>query len=91
MPRPLKVYGVMNFRQECPVSPNRGRQTRDVVAARSIAEAARLIGVSDRFMRVYGSETGNDVEVEICMADPGVVFWRPINDRTETYQRAAKA
>jgi hypothetical protein len=88
--RALKVYGVSNFRRECPSAPNGSHQTRDIVAARSMAEAARLCDVSASHMRNYGGETGNAEEIAICTAVPGIVFWSPSGEYPRKYQRATR-
>jgi DNA-binding transcriptional regulator YdaS (Cro superfamily) len=59
----LKVYGVSWLGTH-----------RRVVAAASQSKAASLIGVSPSHMRVYGSETGNAMEIEFAMSEPGAVF-----------------
>jgi hypothetical protein len=79
--KPLKVYGWTGFRRECPAAPNGSRQTREIVAAKSWAEVARLSGVSLYHLKSYGSETGNDVELEVALASPRIVFWIPLNRR----------
>jgi len=88
MPRPLKVYGVLGWRVGCPAAPNGNRQTREVVAARSKAEAARLLGCSLHWLNSYGSETWNDRELVVAMASPGTVFWRPNHLSGAEYQPA---
>ncbi len=73
----LKVYGCTRHRSECP-----GAQTREVVAATSKAAARRAFEAIGANMRgVELGETGNDVEVTSCLAEPGVVFWRPSASR----------
>ena len=85
MPRELKVYGWRSFRMECPPAPNGSRQTREIIAAHSVAEVCRLTGVR----RSEVSETGNEEEVRVAMKDPGVVFWRPLDgERDYEFVRA---
>lgn len=72
----LKVYSLNGFRSGVR-NPNGGHQTDEIVAARSMAEAARLFGTSLHHMRTYGHETGNDRQIEVAMSRPGVVFYVP--------------
>lgn len=77
--RRLKVYGWTGHRFECPPAPNGSHQTREIVAASSVAEVMRLSG--RRRSGLFNiCETGNDEEIATAMAEPGVVFWRGIND-----------
>ena len=59
----LKTYGV-NYN---------GRERR-IVAARSRAAAARLIGATQTHMANFGSQTHNKQECEKAMSEPGVVW-----------------
>lgn len=80
--RKLKVYGWTGIRQECPPAANGSRQTREVVATTSKKEAARLVDPERSWMRPSLSEigeTGNAEEIEMAMAEPGVVFWCPLD------------
>jgi hypothetical protein len=80
MARKLKVYGWTGYRLECPPAPNGNHQTREVVAAASMAAAARAAGErSPRQMDMC--ESGNDEDIAQAMSKPGVVFWRPLNKR----------
>jgi hypothetical protein len=73
----LKVYGWESFRNPTPTTR---LQTREIVAAKSMAEAARIVGVkSPRTLDLV--ETGNDLEIATAMAEPGVIFWQNINAR----------
>lgn len=67
MTRPLKVYGM-----------SAGR-CRRLVAAKSLAEAARAMGVGPHVLRKYGCETGNEAEIELALTEPGTPFWRPLS------------
>ena len=85
----LKVYGVRGFRREAP-GPH--RQTREIVAARSWAEARRCFEASGLLMtmyelRTYGGITANEREIAIATAEPGVVFWRGNNEWNGEYRR----
>ena len=81
----LKVYRWTGARRECPRAPNGSRQTRELCAAHSKAELARIVGVkSSHSPELWNlSETGNDGDIAIAMAEPGVVFWRPLDFRRE--------
>lgn len=73
MARTLKVYGSKPAcRPYVPRSLSPHQQVRHIVAARSMAEALRLLGTS----RGYTSETGNEDEIRAAMAQPGVVLWQ---------------
>lgn len=78
----LKVYGWTGMRPECPPTANGGKQTREVVAATSKKEAARLCDPERPWMRPRTSEideTGNEEEIRMTLAEPGVVFWCPLD------------
>jgi hypothetical protein len=84
----LFVYRWRGFRNECPPSPNGSKQTREIVAVTSVAAAHRAFNASGvrcsiSDVREYGSETGNAEELEVALAEPGVVFWRPLDHRGE--------
>jgi len=83
----LKVYGWQGHRSECPPAANGGQQTREIVAAPSKAAAARAAGKKDPRSLFNFDETGNQHEIEIAMAEPGTVFWRPLDHRKGTYLR----
>lgn len=80
MARKLKVYGWQSFRNG--TLPN-GRkfygQTREIMAAPSAAEVMRVTGMTRSEWTHSGCETGNEHEVELAMAFPGVVWWAPLN------------
>lgn len=79
MARELKVYGAM-----MQVRAVR-RQCRVIVAAHSFAEAARLLGTTASFLKAYGAETGNAVELETALAKPGAVFYNIHNMGSKEY------
>lgn len=54
-------------------------QTRRIVATTSQKKAAELVGWSLHSFRQYWTETGNEVEVQVATATPGVVFCRPLD------------
>ena len=78
--RKLKVYGWTSFRHECRPAPNGSHQTREIVAAHSQAETARLSGHRRPSQMWYLCETGNANEIETAMSKPGTVFWHPLDD-----------
>lgn len=79
MTRALKVYGWTGNRYEFPPSPNGSTQTREVVAARSLAEVARIAGRFHKPSRGWCFETGNDHEISLAMHRPGIIHWRPLD------------
>jgi hypothetical protein len=75
--RALKVYRWQSFRIECPTNH---RQTKEVVAARSKTEAARLAGF-DRPSQMFNlAEACSDLEIKVAMQSPGTVYWTPIDN-----------
>lgn len=81
MTKPLKVYGWDSFAG--------GVQTRNIMAASSVAEVRRLTGLSRADWEHAGSETGNDEELSIALADPRVEFFQPLDARPgEFWHRA---
>jgi len=80
MARPLKVYGWQSYRS--------AGQTREIVAARSQAEAARCAGVKSSRLLFCLGETGNKGEIATATAKPGVVFWRRLDHRTDLWTAA---
>ncbi len=85
----LKVYGWTGWRNECPPSANGGKQTREIVAARSKAEVYRITGdrVSDHWCICT---TGNEEEIAVAMSNPGTVFWKKLNSYTDDYVEVKK-
>lgn len=82
MTRKMRVYGAyLGLRGV------RG-QVRAIVAATSGREAATHMGVTYQDYAHNGCETGNDHEIELAMAEPGVVFYAPLKgDGRRSYQR----
>jgi hypothetical protein len=80
MARKLKVYGWQGFRIEAgKAARNHRNQTREIAAATSMAACARAAGENSP-RKLFGlCETGNDEECELALAEPGVVFWRPLD------------
>ncbi len=67
---------------------NLGRKgSREVVAAHSIAEALRCADVARKSALFNFAETQYSEYVAIAMTDPGAVFWRPIDARTDGWTR----
>jgi hypothetical protein len=70
--RSLKVYGWRGFRE--------GTQSREVMAAESVAEVLRRAGVTRATWNWSGGETRNPEEVAIATPEPGTVFWHPLDE-----------
>lgn len=88
MTRPLEVWGTSHV----PVIGERGlvtRQQRTIVAAPSRAAAARALGASSYAMSQWGSRTENPYEVAAALAEPGQVFWRPLDQWDGGWRRAS--
>ncbi|WP_421883187.1 hypothetical protein [Methylibium sp.] len=83
----MKVYGWQGRRAECPTNH---RQTREIVAAKSQAAAARAAGYDYQRQLFNFCETGNRQEIEAAMSKPGTVLWRPLDDRTGPFTEAAE-
>jgi hypothetical protein len=77
------VWGYYGF---SPV-PEVREQVRRIVAAPSRAAAARAFGVSSAYLRDWGSETMNAAELAAALAEPGAVFWGPMNGPRENYRK----
>jgi len=76
----LKVYRWQSWRSECPATANGSRQTEEIMAARSMAEVMRIVGgTRSEFFNL--GETGNKESCAVALAEPGVVFWKPIDGR----------
>jgi hypothetical protein len=79
----LKVYGWSSFS---------GRtQTREIAAAHSLAEVARLAGYRRPTQLFQLGVTANGPEVAQAMEHPGVVFWRPLDERSASWRRRTPA
>jgi hypothetical protein len=79
----LKVYGWSSFR---------GRtQSREVVAAHSLAEVARLAGYKRPSQMFQLTATGNGPEIAQAMQEVGVVFWHPLDERPIVWRRSKDA
>lgn len=69
---------------------HRHGQVHVVVATTSRAALGRILDdlgqhCSRGELRDYWSETGNDTDLSVATAEPGVVFWRPLDDHTRSY------
>ncbi|QAY16142.1 hypothetical protein SEA_SONALI_30 [Arthrobacter phage Sonali] len=74
----LKVYAWTGTK----FTPGSGqRQSRNIIAATSIAELVRLAGIPRSEYKWSGSTTGNPEEVAQAMSKPGTMFWRPLDGR----------
>lgn len=87
----MNVYGWIGYRPEARPAPNGSRQTREIVAARSVTEVMRLTGRTRRELTWNGDWTSNAEEIRVASAEPGVVFWRGLDDRDGTWNRAASS
>lgn len=68
----MKVYGMKRIARRS--WPTEARQPRVVVAAKSKAEAARILKVTPYAFSQMASVTGNEDEVKAAMSRPGVPF-----------------
>lgn len=74
---PLKVYGWSGF-----AAGVGGGQQRIIVAARSFAEVRRLCDASSAIGwpgRDWMDETGNENDIAVAIAQPGIFFAQPLN------------
>jgi hypothetical protein len=81
MPRTLKVYGWSGRRRHEVITSVVHNQTREVMAAYSAAEVRRATGMTRGDWEHSGCETGNTTEIALAMAEPGAIFWQPLNAR----------
>jgi hypothetical protein len=92
MPRPLKLFVWSNpNRRECPPAPNRSRCTSDFVAAASKASAKRCFEQFSAWIRVPLSEireSSAKAVHDVVISEPGVVFWRPVDEYETELTRA---
>lgn len=74
----LRVYGWQGYR----AGLGRGvhNQTREICAAASKAEVARIVGVKSPRKLFNLEETGNAEECAAARAQPGRVLWRGLDD-----------
>jgi hypothetical protein len=78
-PQALKVYGYRSYEALAPVlyAGVSNRQVRAIVAAKSLAEVARITGMNAYQVRNEGQWTGSEDEISTALSEPGVIFWRP--------------
>lgn len=86
----MKVYGWQGWRNECRPAKNGDHATRKICAAKSMAAVARAAGVERSTQLFNLTETGDTQEVEAALARPGVVLWRPLDDRDGPYVPATE-
>jgi hypothetical protein len=72
----MKVYGWQDHR-------NGVGQVRAIVAASSKAAATRCAGETDARRLFNLCETGNDIELQVARAKPGVVHWVSMSNGDE--------
>lgn len=90
MARKLRVYGWQGYRYDAP----KHGDTREIVAATSMREAARAAGEfyssgEPAPQRLFNlCETGNAREIETAMTEPGVIFWRGLDEFGGPYRRS---
>jgi hypothetical protein len=77
----LKVYGWQAFQPACPPAGNGSKQTRQICAASSQREVARIVGVRSVSSLFNLTETGNAGECKAAMLQPRTVLWQPIDIR----------
>ncbi len=89
----LKVYGYRGHRRAAYSTRNTHSQTREIVAATSKAAARQAFIAAGAFGCPISEcvETGNKKELEVALADPGVVFWQPLDPYGTAFTRAAPA
>lgn len=83
--RPLKVYAIDLFVRGHG-EPDDSQQCRVIVATHSKAEAAVLVDSTMYYFGAWGSETGNDAEIELAMGTPGALFSKPLNEPSDAYR-----
>lgn len=85
--RPQRVYWWLGARREA--GPR--SQTREMVAAPSMAAAARAAGYKHPRQMFNLCETANEDDIRVAMSTPGVVFWKAIDSRGEWHRQDAEA
>ncbi len=78
----LKVFGGLLFKQ--------GKQIRHIVSASSQKKAAELLGVSVGEVRSLWAQTGNKIELEVALAQPGTVFLKVSDSNYEPAPASAQ-
>jgi hypothetical protein len=86
--RPLRVYSWQGHRAGAhPDAPWNGCTT-EVIAAPSVAAVMRATGKTRAALFNLGT-TANEHDVAMATAEPGVWFWRGIDDRHGEWKRDA--
>lgn len=83
----LRVYGWQSTRRE---ATGWHKQTREIVAAHSLAEVARIVGVKSPASLFNLSETTNQIELKVAGSKPGVIFWKSSAPYNENYVESAE-
>lgn len=84
MPRPLKVFTYTGHRNAALMPKNVHGQTREIIAATTKAEALTKSGLTRSAFERTARETTLPEEVELALASPGVVLWKPRNELADT-------
>lgn len=71
----MKVYGWRGFK-----AGMKNQQARFIVAAPSVAAVLRLTGMTRYTFNNDGCETGNVGEVAQALSEPGVIFYRGLDE-----------
>ncbi len=78
----MKVYRWQGWRSECPPARNGGRQTHEIMAAKSKAAVARAMGVKYPRQLFNLGITENEIDVAVAAAEAGetcIRGWREGN------------
>lgn len=67
-----------------------GRNTELIVATKSRSAAARAFGCTDSYLKTYGTQTGNAVQMAYALTAPGIVFHRPVSPDGPPWQPMQK-
>lgn len=73
----LKVYGWIGYRSEC---NTRSHQTREIAASTSKLKIAKALGFNCASQVFNLTETENVGEIKLCLNNPGVIFWKGLDD-----------
>lgn len=87
MTRPLKVYAWQGHRPGAHPDTPWNNCTTEVCAAPTVAAVLRATGNTRRSQLFNLGTTGNENDIAVAMAEPGVVFWRGIDDRNGEWKR----
>jgi len=102
MARKLKVYGWCGLRYDMAFKAacrSHGReaprfhdiQSREIVAAHSQAEVARIAGAKGPWQLFNLCETGNEAEILLATSKPGTIFYKPIAFYTDEWLEDRRA